>query len=300
MKIKIVLYLFLYRLKNNFYALTHKFDKHINILSNKEHKYKSKEDLMLQEALLKNGVKTKIIAYEDNIDDNIVIRTIWGFNNNVDLFINYLNSNTHIVLNNKDIILNNMNKKNQYDLLVKYDIPHIDTVFINNIDEINNYDISNKIIKPNISESGNNTFLTQNSDKENIIYHYKNNNINNVMIQPFIDSVKEGEISLILINNNLEYAIRRYAGVIYDYTKVLYLPFSDLDNSILSIVDKIKSIKEYEDNVFMRVDLVKDHDTYKVMELELVDPQLFFDTVPDENKRKEVVDKLAKAIKERL
>ena len=201
---KIALYLFLYRLKNSFYKLTHKFDKHINILSNKEHKYKSKEDLMLQEALLKNGVKTNIIAYEDNINDNIVIRTIWGFNKDIDTFKNYLNNNTHIILNNKDIILNNINKKNQYDLFVKYNIPHIDTIFVDNLNDINNIDIEEKVIKPDISESGNNTFLAHNKDKEHIINHFKDNNINNVMIQPFIDSIKDGEISLILINNNLE------------------------------------------------------------------------------------------------
>ena len=43
MKLKIALYLFLYKLRNNYYILTHKFDKHTNILSNKEHKYKFKK-----------------------------------------------------------------------------------------------------------------------------------------------------------------------------------------------------------------------------------------------------------------
>ena len=69
-----------------------------------------------------------------------------------------------------------------------------------------------------------------------------------------------------------------------------------MDDKMKSIVDRCSNINEYKSALYMRVDLVKIDDNYKVMELELVEPQLF---LAFRKTKKQLVD-FAKAIKEKI
>ena len=62
------------------------------------------------------------------------------------------------------------------------------------------------------------------------------------------------------------------------------------------INEKDTKIKEYENALYMRVDLVKIGEDYKVMELELVEPQLFLAF----RKTKKELIRFAKAIREKI
>ena len=63
-----------------------------------------------------------------------------------------------------------------------------------------------------------------------------------------------------------------------------------------SLKEKYFKIKEYENALYMRVDLVKINDNYKVMELELVEPQLFMGF---RKSRKQLIS-FAKKIREKI
>ena len=58
----------------------------------------------------------------------------------------------------------------------------------------------------------------------------------------------------------------------------------------------ILKIKEYEDSLFLRVDFVKQEDKFLVMEVELLDPNLFLEFVSDRKRKKEILDFFAKQI----
>lgn len=267
--------------------------KEVNIISSNKYKNKIKEDLVLQKYLLKEGYRCKIISFEDKYkDDSLnIIRSVWGYHHNVERFLKFINNNKTI--NNKDIIINNIDKKKQYQILKTNNIPIIDTVFLDNIKEYK-YNGEKIVIKPVISASGDNTFIINNiNDLENV------KKLNNIMIQPFISSVTNGEISVIVIDKKVKYGIKRFPGVFTKYKKEEYININDLDNDIIATVNNIILIKEYKEALFMRIDFIFDNSSYKIMEVELVDPNLFIETISDTKLKDEVYKSFVKAIKTR-
>ncbi len=267
--------------------------KKINIVSSNKYKNKIKEDLILQKYLLKEGYHTKIISFEDNYQGNDlnIIRSVWGYHHNVERFLKFINNNKTI--NNKDIIINNINKKKQYQILKENDITVIDTIFLDNIKDYK-YNGKRLVIKPVISASGDNTFIISNvNDLDNV------KELTNIMIQPFISSVTAGEISIIVIDKKIKYGIKRFPGVFTKYKKEEYISINNLDKSIIDTANNIILIKEYKEALFMRIDFIFDNNCYKVMEVELVDPNLFIETINDKKLKKEVYKSFVEAIKTR-
>lgn len=267
--------------------------KKINIVSSNKYKNKIKEDLILQKYLLKEGYHTKIISFEDNYQGNDlnIIRSVWGYHHNVERFLKFINNNKTI--NNRDIIINNINKKKQYQILKENDITVIDTIFLDNIKDYK-YNGKRLVIKPVISASGDNTFIISNvNDLDNV------KELTNIMIQPFISNVTAGEISIIVIDKKIKYGIKRFPGVFTKYKKEEYISINNLDKNIIDTANNIILIKEYKEALFMRIDFIFDNNCYKVMEVELVDPNLFIETINDKKLKKEVYKSFVEAIKTR-
>ena len=281
-------------LKNKVLSLTTKKDKQIYIVSSRKYKNRVKEDLVLQNCFLKNNIFSKIVAWEDNEpSDNYLIRTVWGYHNHIDDFINYISDKNTI--NKKELIIDNADKKKQYELLNKYNICTIDTKFIDNVSELESVD-KKLVIKSTVSASGNNTYIIENKDELD-----KCRGLNNLMVQPYIEGIKDGEISIIVIDKDIKYGIRRYPGIFTEYKKEKYISLDDIPEDIVDIVDKINDIPEYNDVTIMRADFVYDENKYKIMEVELVDPALFIETIDNDEYKKQIyqdiVDASMKTIK---
>ena len=120
------------------------------------------------------------------------------------------------------------------------------------------------------------------------------------MVQPFIENITEGEISVIAINRVVKYAIRRFPGVFQEYKKEEFVSRFSLDKEIVDIVKKILLIEEYKKAVFMRMDFAHTPQGYRVMEVELVDPDLFIETIPDPVLKKEVYEDLVHSVEKYL
>ena len=169
----------------------------------------------------------------------------------------------------------------------------IDTIFLDNIKDYK-YNGKRLVIKPVISASGDNTFIISNvNDLDNI------KELTNIMIQPFISSVTAGEISIIVIDKKIKYGIKRFPGVFTKYKKEEYISINNLDKSIIDTANNIILIKEYKEALFMRIDFIFDNNCYKVMEVELVDPNLFIETISDTKLKDEVYKSFVEAIKTR-
>ena len=255
--------------------------KEIYIVSSPKYKNKVKEDLQLQRYFLKNKAYCKIVSYTDNIKNkNCLIRTVWGYHKDFDTFMNFIKNNNTI--NPLDIITSNSDKKKQYKLLEDNNINRIPTTFLEDGSTLKKVD-NKMVIKPVLSASGDNTYLIE---KEEDLANIKN--LHNIMIQPYIDNIKDGELSLVIINGKLQYGIMRHPGVFTKYEKETFIAKEKIDNEALNVANSILKIKEYENITYMRIDLVKDKEDYKVLELELIDPDLFIETIPDKQKRKDI------------
>ena len=284
-KLRIKLLIF----RNFIYRKTRKFGNNLVIASSDKYVNKVKEDINLCYYLMKSGIDCEIKSWKNiDKDENVIIRSVWGYQDEVDSFKEFLNNRKGITINSLDIINKNISKKEQYDLFKKYDVNCIDTKFVYDIKDVN---INGKsVIKPIISASGNKTFIV-----ENIEDVQKVEDINKgYMVQPYIKDVQNGEYSVILLDKEIMYGIKRYPGIFTDKCSVEYV--NQLDDNISEICNKVNGIKEYEDYVFMRIDIVDN----KVIEVELLDPQLFIETIPDRELRNNIYKKFVTCIEKRL
>ena len=294
-----------------------KFNKRVAIISCDKWVGKVKEDQLLKFELNKLLIDADIISWQDKIVDYskydaIVIRSLWGYQDYIDDFIKYLDNlkkNNVKVFNSVDILKSNLNKYEQFKLLDKYDVPHIETFFLkkNELDKVSDYSKKYKdmVVKPIISGSGNNTFvisdtITKNNisaDKVKSKFNNVLNDINNyLMVQPFVKEINDGEISVILFDNAVSHVVIRNTSIFNDKGSISVLGLDSFDEKMKNIVDKCRNIKEYQDALYMRVDIVKIGNDYKVMELELVEPQLFLGF----RKTKKELVHFAKAIKKKI
>ena len=294
-----------------------KFDKRIAIVSCDKWLGKVREDELLKFELNKLLVGVDIVSWQDNsVDyseyDAVIIRSLWGYQDYIEEFMNYLKKlqkEKVKVFNDVEILKGNLNKYEQFKILDKYEIPHIETFFFekDEIDKISETAKSYKdlVVKPIISGSGNNTFIISNTIKKNNINvddindKFKDvlNDVNNyLMVQPFVKEIDNGEISIVLIDNKISHMVVRNTSVFNDKGSILVLGLESMDDRMKFIVNSCSKIKEYANALYMRVDLVKINDDYKVMELELVEPQLFMGF----RKTKKQLTNFAKVIREKI
>ena len=312
--------LYLLRVKVFFKKIIAKKNNKIAILVSSNWRNKVSDDLLLELALLNNDIYPTLVAYDKPHNylkyKLVVIRSIWGYEKQIDYFLDLLNNfkkNNIPVLNDIDIVFNNFNKENQINILNKYNIPTIKTTIIpkntqdikSTIEILSNEEL---VIKPSISASGNNTYLISNNSKRNNVISL--NDLNNLyqeinkktslIVQPFIKEIDNGEISLIYINGSYSHAILRFPNIFNNNSSIKYIPKEDLDDEILKIANKVINIKEYQGNLYERIDFVKIDKKYYIMEIELIEPDLFIRRIDDKNVQTNVINQFVQGIKERI
>ena len=317
-KIRQLLFLLIRNVNRLFVKLNQKrFDKRIALVSCDKWVGKVKEDELLKFELNKLFVEVDIVSWQDKkVDyskyDAVIIRSLWGYQDYIEEFIDYLDKlkkDRVKVFNNVDILKGNLNKYEQFKILDKYEIPHIETYFLkkDELDNVNkiNEDHKDLVVKPIISGSGDNTFIISSTIKKNNIdvdkvkekFSGVLNDVNNyLMVQPFVKEIDNGEISVVLIDNKVSHIVVRNTGVFNDKGSISVVGLDAMDDKMRFIVDSCARINEYKDALYMRVDLVKIDDDYKVMELELVEPQLFLGF----RKTKKELANFAKMIREKI
>lgn len=295
--------------------------KKIGIVSCDKWKDKLEEDINLNKTLNNLGLCSEIISWQQPLEkkyDMLILRSVWGYQNYYEDFkkwLLYIKENNIPLFNNVEIILNNIRKDIQFDILKKNNIETIDTVFIN-LSEFNKNNLLNYInkgdyvIKPTISGSGENTFLVTNSNinleniikKEDILKTYKfilKNNIDcKIMLQPFVSEINNGEYSCIFIDGQLTHTMLRFPNVFHEKKRPYFI--SEVPENIINLAKKVEKIPEFKNYLYMRVDMVLVDGKAQIMEVELTDPDLLTKYIDDECLKSNVIKTLAKKIERRV
>lgn len=282
--------------------------KKICILSSKKYAGKILEDILLMNRIEKE-YKCDIIAWEDMTNDMIdeycafVVRSVWGYHRNYNSFlrcISNIKKKNKYIFNSYECIIKNAFKHNQIKFFKANNIPHIPTVFWNkNIKK----DMAHRffceksfVIKPSVSASGENVIKLKKNNLEKIDEIYEiilNDKNQKLLIQPYIKTVRNGEYSCIVINDELQYAVCRKTGIFTVKKEVKYL--KKLPENIKNIVDYIIEILKPFETIFYRVDFFKYNDGYVVNELEMIDPDLFIKILSSDMQKK-IINKLSEII----
>lgn len=286
--------------------------KKICILSSKIFEGKIFEDLLLRDELRKI-YECDIVAWENVNEETInnycvfVVRTVWGYHKNYVKFLSLIldiERRGKYVFNSYQNIFNNVSKYNQITFLRENNIPYVPTFFLKNNNPTNNiynpFETKSFVIKPAISASGENTIKMDNLNLNNLYQIYdkilKDPN-QNLLIQPYLETVENSEFSCIVIGNKFQYAVSRLPGVFTPQKKVeqIYELPHNMKNIVDIIIKKLKPL----DLLFYRIDFFEYNNNYLVNEIEMIDPDLFIKRL-DTKLQKNVIGILSNLIKEKI
>lgn len=283
---------------------------------------KLEEDNNLKNALINLGIDARIISWQQPLQeeyDLLILKSVWGYQNYYTDFkkwLLYIKTNNIPLFNNVDMVLSNIMKDIQFDILRKGNVDFIDTIFLQQSEvlNMNTFDMlgnNSYVIKPTISGSGENTYLINGSSdmsvqnviqKENIVEIYSkildNNNDCKIMIQPFISEINNGEYSCIFIDGKLTHTMLRFPNIFHEKRRPYLV--SEVPDVIIELAKRIEKIQEFNDYLYMRVDMVLIDGNAKIMEVELTDPDLLTKYISNMDVKSNVIKTLAKSIERRI
>lgn len=283
---------------------------------------KLEEDNNLKNALINLGIDAKIISWQQPLEekyDLLVLKSVWGYQNFYKEFKNwllYVKNNNIPLVNDVDMVLNNIMKDIQFNILEKNNVDFIDTIFLEQSKLLNKnifemLDDKSYVFKPTISGSGENTYLVTNSNdksvpntiqKEDIVKIYNkmldDNSDCKIMIQPFISEISNGEYSCIFIDGKLTHTMLRFPNIFHEKRRPYLV--DNVPDSIIQLARVVERIKEFNNYLYMRVDMVLVNSKAKIMEVELADPDLLTKYIDDSNVKSNVIKTFAKKIERRV
>ena len=291
--------------------------KKIALVSSIEKCNKVEEDIWLKEKLIDLGYYVTIEAWEDETVkwdqfSIIVIKSTWKYQENFKKYIKWLDSiKKYRVINSIDVINTNILKDKQIEIFRKNKIPHINTLIgkkvFTSIFKIVLYKIiyKNIVIKPSISSGGNNTYiyanntlLNKNSLKtikqvKDVVEKILKETDEKILIQPYIEEIENGEISLVYFGAEFQYALERHPKVFHERIPTKYK--ENIENQLIEFGKKVLDKMNYSNNLFTRVDLIIVNNMPKIMEVEAIEPYLYIKTL-DKNQQNEVLENMARLI----
>ena len=283
---------------------------------------KLEEDNNLKNALINLGIDAKIISWQQPLEekyDLLVLKSVWGYQNYYKEFKNwllYVKNNNIPLANGVDMVLNNIMKDIQFNILRKNNVDFIDTIFLDQSELLNKnifdmLDDKSYVFKPTISGSGENTYLVTNSNdksipntiqKENIVKIYNkmldDNSDCKIMIQPFISEINNGEYSCIFIDGKLTHTMLRFPNIFHEKRRPYLVDV--VPDSIIELARAVEKIKNFNNYLYMRVDMVLINGKAKIMEVELADPDLLTKYIDDSNVKSNVIKTFSKKIERRV
>jgi len=265
----------------------------ITILTSEQFNEPHSDDIFLSRALKEEGLRVDLQAWEELEPQShdtgaYIFRTTWGYYRRLKdfkAFLRKLDETGKSVWNPISIIKWNLHKKYLLELRGKL-LPVVPTEIVRVSDQLNLHHLSEKlgserlVIKPCIGASGYLTFRFSSNtglgEDEQKLIDLKGQDI---LVQPFIESIAtEGEYSFIFVDGVFTHCVLKQPAtsefrVQSDHggteSKIPAPPKGlQVARQILESLD--------EDILYARVDLVRHHSSWFLMELELIEPQLWF------------------------
>lgn len=249
-------------------------------------------DDMLQAPLAAKGWQlNNVVWHEKGINwdnfDVVVVRSTWDYQQYVDQFIAVLQSieKSHAALENPYSVMQwNIDKRYLRDISATVPIvptrwyDTFDTAKVANCFEF--FAVNEIIIKPTVSANSDDTFrLNQAAFKRSREHLTQLFNNRSFMVQPFLNSIlEEGEYSLFYFSGNYSHAILKrpaqgdfrvqeeHGGHLFAHS-----PTPDMLQCAQQALAAIPG-----ECLYARIDLIRVEEHWAVMELELIEPSLYF------------------------
>jgi len=225
--------------------------------------------------------------------DAVIIRSTWDYQQKENLFsrtLQLIEASSATLYNSLDTVKWNINKRYLLEL-EKENISIIPTRLYDSFD----FDIVNQlfsffnenklIIKPCVSANADDTFILEQNKMGSLKPVLENTfSQKDFLVQPFIKNIRiEGEYSLIYFGNRLSHVLLKtpkngdfrvqeeHGGIL----KAINKP----ESSLIDFGNKVMGTIPYQ-CLYSRVDVVRGSYNYLLMEVELIEPSLYFNMDP--------------------
>ena len=261
------------------------------------------DDQPLVELFHKMGIEATPAIWSDPtinwVDfDHIIIRDTWDYSGRLEEFLTWVKTHQSRIHNSYEIILWNSNKIYLKDL-AGAGFPIVETQFVT--DPHGDWELpplGDFVVKPTVSCGSRDTMRMRTSDPD---YRIRAHDLieritsqgKTAMVQPYLTAVDEiGETALLFIGGDYSHAIRKGPLLVPNvegereyglFVKEDISPREpkpeqrELATAIMGYVSQ-----RFESPLYARVDLLEDSQGKPVvLELELVEPSMFFATAPE-------------------
>lgn len=241
------------------------------------------EPLML-DAFAKAGAEAKLLAWDDpkapfGDFDLVVLRSTWNYFEHLDAFLEWAGRTRHL-RNPPEIVRWNAVKTYLRDLEAR-GIDVVPTKFVAKGENARLADVAWKdvVVKPVVSAGSFCTERFEHDDPRGQVFLDGLSRERDVMIQKWMPAVNDyGERSLVWIDGEITHAIRkspRFAGGVESVSDEM--PITPEERAF---AERVIAAAQSKDLLYGRVDIIRDEGTLRLMELELVEPSLFFKQCP--------------------
>ena len=260
------------------------------------------DDQPLVEVFAAAGFEATPVVWSDprvdwNTFDRVIIRNTWDYTDHLDDFLAWANRLRGKILNTVDTVRWNSDKTYLQDLRDTH-IPVIDTQFIST--PTSQWVIppsADFVVKPSVSAGSRDTLRLAAADPQSRVRGQELiESITAVgksaMVQPYLDRVDaEGETALLYIGGEFSHSIRKgpllQKDIEVEHVHGLFLqedispriPRTEQRDLADRVIDVISG--RFETPLYARIDLLDNHEGRPlVLEVELVEPSIFFGTSP--------------------
>ncbi|GAB5492410.1 MAG: hypothetical protein Phog2KO_26250 [Phototrophicaceae bacterium] len=223
--------------------------------------------------------------------DAVLIRNTWDYHHQADTFrawLDYLDTNNITVLNPSELMRWNMDKT-YLQTLAQHNVKILPTVFargqnINLKNTLIENSWSQAVVKPITSASGDNTWTItpETADESQQQFDWLNETIG-MMIQAFAPQIHtEGEYSLVFFSGEYSHAVLKKPPkdglFVQEEHGGSTQAITPSDNLIAQAQDALNVVADITGimPLYARVDGLRDNEDFILMEMECIEPELYF------------------------
>jgi glutathione synthase/RimK-type ligase-like ATP-grasp enzyme len=257
------------------------------------------ENLLLLAALTERGVNARVEAWDASEEvagwstvDLVTVRTTWDYTWRRDEFLAWVKHMDSVTVLQNPLAVMEWNSHKRYLVeLARAGVPVVPTTLIPAGSSHDPLGPEPVVMKPAVAAGGRGAYLGPGRDLDGTLADLLAKG--DVLIQPVIESIAtEGEISLVKIGNKWSHAVRKVpaaGGFLVQESHGGRLEGHEATTHELEVAESALACSPAPVHA-ARVDLVRIHGEPVVMELELIEPDLFLRRSPRE------ADRLADAL----
>lgn len=220
--------------------------------------------------------------------DAVIIRSCWGYHEKPQEFLTWiegLEANGIDMWNRPKTVRWNINKRYLTELNA-HDIPIVPTVIIKQsspirlVTVIDEKDWSEAVVKPVIGATAYQTTRVVESNvsagQDHLDRILKETD---AIVQPFLPTIEDdGEWSLMFIGGEFSHSVKKYAQADDYRVQSEFGGITEAEHAPGSIIEQAKQAVDFLEKtpLYARVDGVLIDDEFQLMELELIEPEMFF------------------------